>query len=423
LKDVSKIYAEMKPRGFVFFLGAGASVEVGIPTSLQMLERLEQLKPKSKKEDILLRKVLASKSCKNIEDFVQTLPSIENLDSFELTEFVKSWSIPLNTKSYVEAATSLKNQVLSKLFTWLQPKHDTSYFKNLFHFSSQRIRNKKNHVIKVFSLNYDLSIEKSCDTTSVNCWTGFDEYRNMEPTPYLYWDPNLFGNPGINLYKLHGSLNWGVMKPRKNMVAPLTNIVGIRPYLMGNKPFSFGRESWLPAEDKKRTGFYLDSWSNLRGMIFGVRDKLVGYEPFLFLQSEFNKALALTNVLVVIGYGWNDPYINLRIKRIADTSDPPIIIDVSRDAIKSAKEEKRIADIYIGGGAKAALSGEKVTVVIKSRIKNDFINLEIEDGIVGALKKYPKLFSLTDSNRYPYPDRLDRFIDKIFEESYFDKLI
>jgi SIR2-like domain len=57
--------------------------------------------------------------------------------------------------------------------------------------------------LKVFTLNYDLCVEDACRDAGIELVTGFSHSEGK-------WSPSLFQGPssGINLYKLHGSLNW-----------------------------------------------------------------------------------------------------------------------------------------------------------------------------------------------------------------------
>ena len=57
--------------------------------------------------------------------------------------------------------------------------------------------------LQVFTTNYDLCIENACRAQGIDVITGFEPSTGR-------WNPSLFRSevPGINLYKLHSSLNW-----------------------------------------------------------------------------------------------------------------------------------------------------------------------------------------------------------------------
>jgi hypothetical protein len=57
--------------------------------------------------------------------------------------------------------------------------------------------------LKVVSLNYDCCLEETCQSAGIGLTTGFDSMTKR-------WNPSFFRTevPGINLYKLHGSLRW-----------------------------------------------------------------------------------------------------------------------------------------------------------------------------------------------------------------------
>jgi hypothetical protein len=143
-------------------------------------------------------------------------------------------------------------------------------------------------------------------------------------------------------------------------------------------------------------------------MVFGVRDKAAVNEPFLSMQCAFNEALAVTEVLIVVGYSWGDDYINSRIINVARAANGPLIVDVSQDALVAARDARRVADIFVGGGSRAALNGERVTVAIRGR--DDPLILESENGLRGSLKVGAELLSGESGA-----------IDNVFNESYFPR--
>src|SRR5438093_1569239 len=104
----------------------------------------------------------------------------------------------------------------------------------------------------------------------------------------------------------------------------------------------------------------------MKGMIFGIQAKAAAYPPFINLQEAFNVAVGRAKALIVLGYSWTDPHINLRIQRERRGGHRLFVVDVVRDARKTCAESLGYADVFIGGGAKAALTGEEVQLAVKT---------------------------------------------------------
>jgi len=139
-------------------------------------------------------------------------------------------------------------------------KYQPGYFANLKNFLPESGR------LKVFTLNYDLCVEDACRAEGLRVITGFHPQHRT-------WNPSLFDadGVGINLYKLHGSLNWRLND--------------------GNQ--------WL-AED------YPPQWSKEPELLLGPGPKLEPDDPYASLHCEFRKVLTSAKVCVVIGFSFRD---------------------------------------------------------------------------------------------------------------------
>jgi len=125
--------------------------------------------------------------------------------------------------------------------------------------------------LKVFSTNYDLCVEDACRSKAISVITGFDQKTGR-------WNPSRFreGARGVNLYKLHGSLNWSLNEDIQNQ---------------------FIIEQYPP------------SWNKEPDLILGPGSKLQHDDPFVTLYSEFHAALREARTCISIGYGFNDSHI------------------------------------------------------------------------------------------------------------------
>lgn len=292
-----------KPDEIVILLGAGASVDASIPHSAQMIGEVEKLittdnkwiKYKSLYYYIRssiyfsdgLRGTFDNKVNYNIERLVNTLDELSKRNEHTLFPFVGSWSPTLVevAGSTFELITELRAEIVHKLRTeWLAMKNynQANYFQGLV-----RFRKEYQYPLRVFTLNYDLCVEKVCGADNVEIERGFDEHR--------LWDWRQFENEAdkdIYLYKLHGSADW----------------------------FD---------EDDRLT--YSDDTSNIANpaIIFGTTYKLQYRDPFLFLAYEFRKWTLDSQIIVTIGYGFGDEHINRIIQQALNANEERILLVVA----------------------------------------------------------------------------------------------
>lgn len=155
-----------------------------------------------------------------------------------------------------------------------------------------------------FTTNYDRSIELIWENQlepSAELRRGFESPRGN--LPFTRFDPSSYdtverrGVFTLNLYKLHGSLNW--IRYNSTVV-----------------------ES--PSDDFLRTNV----------VIYPTR-KVVSEEPFATLLKLFEKALASTDLLIIIGSSLRDQHIRDRVAAClqADSRRKAVILDKRATAI------------------------------------------------------------------------------------------
>lgn len=270
----------------VVLLGAGASVEAGIPDSNEMVRRVERETTSGEWQDYRelyrylrssvfyadgLEGITGSNVPFNIERLVNVLDELRKKERHTLYPFVGAWNPKLQDVAGVgfEHVRELRKQIVSVLrgqWVALDESEAADYYRGLLRFQEEF-----GHALRVFSLNYDLCVEKSCGYATVQRgfagrvwdWRLFEEGPNEETR--------------IFLYKLHGSLDW---------------------YF---------------AEDG--TVSYSDSPSKIPdervALIFGTSYKLQYVDPFLFLAYELRRwTLDAARLIVAIGYGFMDEHIN-----------------------------------------------------------------------------------------------------------------
>ncbi len=277
-----------KRNEIIMLLGAGASVEAGIPDSDNMVGEIESLVSgddfKWNRYKELYRYIRSSiffadglqgifdeKVPFNIERLVNVLEELQKKERHALYPFVGAW----NPKLQELAGTNFENvcgfrdeiiQILRNKWVALPEKEKAEYYSGLL-----RFQNEYEYPLRVFSLNYDLCVENTFGLEKVQ--RGFSERK---------WDWRLFDETSddplpILLYKLHGSMDW-----------------------------SFTDNG---------TVTYSDTTSTIKSeniaLIFGTSYKLQYVDPFLFLAYELRRwTLDTARIIVCIGYGFKDDHIN-----------------------------------------------------------------------------------------------------------------
>lgn len=268
----------------IFLLGAGASVDAGIPASCGMISKLEDLlKTPSWKEfaplyNFVKSAIIYGDGIKgkfeyanfNIERLVNTLDELRKSDEHPLFPFIGSWNpkLPEVTENNFEKLGIFRKKIVEELSQqWVHSEYDehSQYFEGLSNFQKDY-----QHPLRVFTLNYDLCVEKSCKQAGVE--RGFGEDK--------FWDWKIFENEeklesNIFLYKLHGSIDW------------IRDDGGKLTY----------KDKGIPSEQIE--------------IIFGTTYKLQYIDPFLFFAYEFRKRLMTeVQLLICVGYSFADEHIN-----------------------------------------------------------------------------------------------------------------
>jgi len=223
----------------------------------------------------------------NIESIINTIDELLKSYEHPIYPFVGSW-VPRLTElagKEFENIKDFRNLILDQLKnTWMKIKHDEvcNYYSGLIKFQKEY-----EYPLSVFSLNYDQCLEIQCRNNGVELNRGFDNHN---------WSYKNFDKPNdsiapINLYKIHGSIDWELKD----------NIV-------------------------------LESNSTIEklAIIFGTSYKLQYIDPFLFLFYEFRRQTleSATKYIVSIGYSFNDEHINGILKQAIIKDNSKKIISI-----------------------------------------------------------------------------------------------
>jgi hypothetical protein len=335
----------------VFLLGAGASKGADCKLSHEMLHYLEKeinnLSANEKdyiqyKDDFneiyhfilaslnyqfTMRNTFSNKSSYvNIEDFVMVLRQLIDKEFVIPYPLIGNWNDKILKwelrNENVNVFDRFKDFITSQLINdWT--KFDYNKAQKMLNPLRDMLNQPENFKINIFSLNYDLIFEKVFNSPQVRLLdNGFSEKLNPEKEDKLRFWVGDFNNPytltKINLFKLHGSIDWEHdSESEEILIKENTN---------------YGKEPLI---------------------IFGSFSKMLSFDPFLYILSNFRQKLQEATIFVVIGYSFHDKYINnLLIQQLSQNTyeDKPkklLVVDPNRDKQKEnefTEELKLIQD-------------------------------------------------------------------------------
>lgn len=295
----------------IFLLGAGATVDAGMPTVAGLTAELRQSLPSlldanqvprpefTQAFDAILKADPSVES--NYERFFEWIKLILDVQREPYRKLIHTEI----SESLVDAMSHLSTVVGQEVARLLSAREThPEYICKLRDFLLPRKR------LKVFTLNYDCCVEDACAAAGIDVITGFNPVTKK-------WDPSLFDKRrrGINLYKMHGSLRWFEAQEH---ASSLTHIMELLPCECNspNSPPSGVIKVWPSPE-----------------LVLGPGTKIQSDDPFLTLYYEFHNSMHAAQCCVVIGYGYRDRHINSVMDRAIDAG--LTIVDVNCSAPNS----------------------------------------------------------------------------------------
>ena len=299
----------------LFFLGAGFSFGTGCKTSVEMFDDLrkrifdEQDEKFNKPQKEALKFLIACLQYHsewrtmessngitfkpNIEELALLIRRIKNRENFLPYPITGNWAdklVTLESQYFAESKNISLSPVdglfesLEKIFKillkdeWFKINCDLSFMSPLLELIKNTPTDK--YMFDIFSLNNDLVIEEYFSSNHEIPWRGFVDGKWQGIAKDEMNDP--FGR--INLFKLHGSIDW----------------VRLEDMDVWEEP---------KLDDKKRENI---EQKHNPYLIFGQGTKTFSVEPFFSLISHFNKQLNsdFKEYFFIIGYSFFDPYIN-----------------------------------------------------------------------------------------------------------------
>lgn len=300
---------EIKGEHILFLLGAGASVDAGIPISNQMVNKIEELiinhndwKPYKDLYYYLKSSINYSDGILgkfevpfNVERLLIVISEIEKRESNIMYPFIGTWNIRLLDLggNNFENIKKFHKLIRKQLNEWvgLRSYDDANYYQSFTSLSSDVA-----NLIKVFTLNYDMCFENIVGKDKT-IELGFTKETNE-------WHQSNFENiegKHYNLYKLHGSIDWYI------------------------------------SEEKLYKSQKIESEPEL---IFGIQHKMTSVDPYFYYSSVLrNSCFNEAKIIVVIGYSYADEYVNVILSQAINSRSELRIINVAPLFNKNAQNE------------------------------------------------------------------------------------
>lgn len=280
---------EFSTRNTVFFLGAGASREAGVPLVKEFVPEFVKENSGSRKghwglkreaikyvSKMLRQAQLSDDEYANIELLLQTLQELQGRHDSRLAAFYATPDPGL--EKYDPILKDLEND----LFRYIRQRchlHLTKleYLRPLLDFAP-REPSKDQAPLDIFTVNYDNAIEALCEEHDLPYTDGFGPD----------WGPGNFkrGNYCVRIYSIHGSISWYRTRRKRSLVR-------------------------IPVDPTTQVRYYTDDDTS-EMMLYPTFTKAEQAEPYATLLEEMRRRLSSTETktCVVIGYSFRDEYLN-----------------------------------------------------------------------------------------------------------------
>ncbi|MHC1720133.1 MAG: SIR2 family protein [Clostridiaceae bacterium] len=302
-----KIIEIMSQTDLSFLIGAGCSLCAGLPHMVRLTElveiELENLLIDSPENISALKlyrsiaSIYANSRNVSIEDFLSEIQDLDAIVQRQKQKGITSPSFPYNGDSYsLEAIQILMVKIKEIIKGVLGGKIDSidnhRRFCRSIHFDFSKGRKRTKSPVNYFLLNYDTLIEDALAIEGIAFEDGFIGGATA------WWNPEWFQSKKgqfsdsvkaeAHIYKLHGSIDW--IKPQ-------------------DSDFPMRIRSCLPVESILGAGEPVVIFPS------STKYKATQFDPFAQMINSFRKTLSYhkDQVLIIIGYGFNDEHINAEI--------------------------------------------------------------------------------------------------------------
>jgi len=284
----------------IFLLGAGASVEAGLPTASELFDELSKDINNFRWKKLLTE--LKNVSNNKFEDAISALEFVSNQNfsnlELNLLKIITDNQFDITKDKLVDMYKLI--DYIKRI--WINQKFlikNSENVKYLFPLVKYCDESKSN----IFTLNYDNTIEVASETLKVKYSTGFGEPNELGAK---FFSTKYFkkGDHEFNLYKMHGSVGWFISKFSPDNL-----------YNNVYKPLTYNENDFEEKISKP-------------AIILGSKNKLTSEGMYLDLLSIFRNELINATNIYIIGYSFTDSHINKYIQEIWESYPEKNIIIV-----------------------------------------------------------------------------------------------
>jgi len=261
----------------LLFVGAGASVELGVPAMRKMTEQLaDHLNQQGIDEGLIKRlKARLDSPEYDMEELVEDLDKL-----VEASKAAERWRFEDESTQEKRKMTILRQETewfVQHVCERVQLHHAQRLWTGL-------LTELSNHDSTIATTNYDRAVELASSSSAVQLEDGFMKFEKSEVTE---WEG--FSGNSISYLKLHGSTNWyrseneDVYKLRHPM-ALFGNLRLVVPHVDEDQPFRLKSAVVLPS-----------------------REKVVREPPYDDIRYEFQSAYRETEIAFFVGTSLRDP--------------------------------------------------------------------------------------------------------------------
>lgn len=334
-------------KSVIFLIGAGCSYDAGIPMSNTMIKEIEEKLADNLEwgdyRDLYdyVKHTIAYGNMRNrvpqdfnIESLLVALHALAEHRKSILYPFISGYSndlIEYAGRDFRKIG-ELIDKIEAELPKWVtMPDYRSAeYYKGFSHFQQE-----SNYTVRIFSLNYDLCVEKQI-IEGLEC--GFEESSPWDGSRFTHASDEEPDAP-VYLYKLHGSIDW---ERRRNNTLIRSQQQRIKPEI-----------------------------------VFGTNVKMQAVDPYLFYLYEFRRYALAAQVIVIIGYSFNDAHINDLLKQSleADGSRRLLIVNPAYKDVRDVEEKLALS--------KPEETAAQVTVLQKGA--RDFLTSDLTVDYISSL--------------------------------------
>lgn len=293
-RDAINKLEELLSHSKAVLLGAGASFCAGLPLTNQLTEKALQSDKLSEDSKQILNAIQASftgaSPAAHIEDYLSELVDWLAITARRTNRKVTASKVAIGDIEYNnDQLLQTVNEIKLAIFDVINVEVDSAVHERFVQALHRPLRDGKDNqtsTIDYLVMNYDTLIEDSLALSQLRYADG------LEGGASGWWNPSTFEqtNMDARVLKLHGSINWA---EHSSSSTPLR----IAPHLKRSQQQASKIMIW-PASTKYRET-QLDPYANLLHRARAVLNPLG--------ESQ--------RVLLITGYSFGDPHINLEIER------------------------------------------------------------------------------------------------------------